>query len=108
MEKTLIMLDKVLPFVIIFASIGLSISLLGLGIYSWAWLHKRIDLKEIENSKEENRQVLDDANFLKASKKYGPLVQEMIDELAELRNEKRIIMAEIRDLNKEKTAKQKN
>ncbi len=107
MENTLIWLDKILPFVIVVGAIGLCITFLGLGVYSWAWLHKRIDLKAVENIKEENRQVLDDANFLKASKKYGPLIEQMIKDIKELNAEKKNLHAEIRDLEKEKTAKAK-
>lgn len=91
MEKTLAMLDKILPFVIIFAGIALCISLLALGVYTWTYLHKRINLDKSKQLIEENRQIVEKAHVITTLESEN-------EAIIELRKEKQLLKSANKDL----------
>ena len=105
MDKALQMLNNVTPYIIIFLAIALCSALLAAAFYVWTFLHKRLNLKEINKSKEENRQILEEANMLKFSTRFGEEVEKSLKELNELREKVKNAKAELADLETETKAK---
>lgn len=93
MRNTLIVLDKILPFVIIAFGISLIFFLLVSALYSVVWYQKKANLKKSEEIIEENRQVVEDAQFMYQNKKYTKVIEEQIAQIKELHLEAKKLRA---------------
>lgn len=93
LENTLRILDKILPFIVLAFGISLIFFLLVSALYSVVWYQKKANLKKSEEIIEDNRQVVEDAQFMYQNKKYTKVIEEQIAQIKELHLEAKKLRA---------------
>ncbi|MBM7454145.1 lipopolysaccharide export LptBFGC system permease protein LptF [Acholeplasma morum] len=93
LENTLRVLDKILPFIVLAFGISLIFFLLVSALYSVVWYQKKANLKKSEEIIEDNRQVVEDAQFMYQNKKYTKVIEEQIAQIKELHLEAKKLRA---------------
>lgn len=107
MERALRALDYVLEIVIWAGGIGLSITLIILPFFLIPFLHKRINLVEIQKQKEENRQVNEEAQQIVFEGKMAEKNQKILKDYNELQEKVANLQAKFEDLETEYDARTK-
>lgn len=101
------MLDQVLPYVIIFASISLCFFLMITAVYSIPYYQKKINLKKSKEIIEENRQKVEDATFFVRNKEYQKVIEEQLDQIRSNAAKIKSLNAEIDDIEYQKKKEKK-
>lgn len=100
-------LDSVLFFVIWGAGISLTIFLFMSPFMYIVWWVRKNNIKKAEELIEQNAQIIEEATFFKYTKKYNEIIQEQLNTIKELSQNKKKIIDETADLEKARDKKNK-
>lgn len=94
LENTLKALDIILPWVVIALGISLMVFFLASALYSFVYYQKKANLKKSKELVEENRRIIQDADFIHYNDKYTNIIRKQIEEITQLTKEAKALRAE--------------
>lgn len=96
-DKSLEMLDKIFPFLIVVGTITFTMFLLISMVYLFPLYQKKVNLKASEDQKEEVRNLVEDVNYFAHNKKYQIALEHQQKDLIEAAARLKSINAQIDD-----------
>lgn len=99
-------LDWCLNFLIIVATVSISLGTIIALLYLPSFFQKKIALKQAENIRQENLEIVERAIFFETSTELTGVVQDLIDDIRKKSAHKKSLEASIESLEKEKLRKE--